>query len=114
MDVSAGLIVLGMKLDILSGRSPFYKLEYFFQDKDTELLSGEKVEPKVFNDDNVGPVMDRIYESGTIKIFSEIVLKAMKTFSIDSPYVHFDTTSITLYFRIFLIKIYLRACLKNI
>ena len=78
------------------------------------MLSGEKVEPKVFNDDNVGPVMDRIYESGTIKIFSEIVLKAMKTFSIDSPYVHFDTTSITLYFRIFLIKIYLRACLKNI
>ncbi len=97
MDVSAGLIVLGMILDILSGRSPFYKLEYFFQDKDTELLSGEKVELKVFNDDNVGPVMDRIYESGTIKIFSEIALKAMKTFSIDSRYVHFDTTSITVY-----------------
>ena len=72
-------------------------IRIFFQDKDTELLSGEKVEPKVFNDDNVGPVMDRIYESGTIKIFSEIALKAMKTFSIESPYVHFDTTSITVY-----------------
>lgn len=97
MEAPAGVIVLGMVLDTLSGRSPFYKLESFFQDKDTELLLGEKVDPKVFNDDNVGRVMDRIYEAGTIKIFSEIALNAMKTFSIESRYVHFDTTSITVY-----------------
>lgn len=36
MEVSAGIIVLGMVLDTLSGRSPFYKVERFFQDKDTE------------------------------------------------------------------------------
>jgi transposase len=97
MDLSPGIIVLGMVMDILSGRSPFYKIENFFKDKDLELLLGKKVDTKIFNDDNVGRVMDRIYETGTTKIFSELSLRALKEFGIESSYVHFDTTSVTVY-----------------
>ncbi|MBU0580033.1 MAG: IS1634 family transposase [Candidatus Margulisbacteria bacterium] len=97
MEVEPGFIILGLVLDSLSGRSPLYRLEEFFEDKDVELLLGKDLEPEVFNDDAVGRVLDKLYESGTQKIFSEISLRAQKAFNINSPYVRYDTTSKTVY-----------------
>ncbi|MBW2165213.1 MAG: DUF4277 domain-containing protein, partial [Deltaproteobacteria bacterium] len=36
MDVEPGIIFLGMVMDTLSGRTPLYRLDEFFQDQDTE------------------------------------------------------------------------------
>ena len=44
MQVSPGLTVFAMVLDTLSGRSPLYRLQKFFEDKDNELLLGEAVD----------------------------------------------------------------------
>ena len=41
MDIDPGTIFLGMVMDTLSGRTPLYRLEEFFQDQDTELLLGK-------------------------------------------------------------------------
>jgi hypothetical protein len=46
MQTSAGLTVLAMVPDTLSGRNPLYRLQHFFQDKDTELLLGQTVDDK--------------------------------------------------------------------
>src|SRR2546426_5923014 len=97
MDVDPGTIVLGMILDILSGRSPLYRLEEFFTHQDTALLLGKAVAPEVFNDDTVGRILERLYDVGTMKIFTACVVRADQVYGLDKRYVHFDTTSISVY-----------------
>ncbi len=94
MAVEPGLIVLGLILDTLSGRSPLYHLEKTFEDYDQQVLFGQVFPPGYFNDDNVGRIMDRIYEVGTQKIFSAISVAALRHFTVSTKHVHFDTTSV--------------------
>ena len=72
MDLSPGMAVLAMVLDTLSGRTLLYRLMEFFDEKDTELLLGSAVEPGRFCDYNLGRAMDKIFETGTHKIFSRL------------------------------------------
>ena len=51
MAVEPGLIVKGLVIDTLSGRSPLYHLESSFEHADRELLFGEDVPASYFNDD---------------------------------------------------------------
>ena len=97
MELSPGLTVLAMVLDSLSGRSPLYRLKEFFEEQDTELLLGVDVPDEHFCDHNLGRVMDKIYETGTQKIFSAIAQNAVDTFGVDTRKVNFDTTSISVY-----------------
>jgi transposase len=97
MAIDPGTIVLGMVLDTLSGRSPLYRLEEFFSHQDTALLLGKVVAPEAFQDDTVGRVLDRLYDTGTMKVFTACAVRADRVFGFDKRYVHFDTTSITVY-----------------
>lgn len=97
MDVEAGLMFLAMILDTLSGRSPLYRLEEFFESQDTELLLGKPVDAKSFNDDNVGRFLDKLYDAGTMKLFTEIARRAVEHFGLNCRHVHFDTTSVSLF-----------------
>jgi transposase len=93
MEVDAGTVVLGLVLDTLSGRSPLYRLEEFFARQDTALLLGKALPPHAFNDDTVGRVLDRLYEMGTMKLFTACAVRAATRFGLERRYVHFDTTS---------------------
>src|ERR671925_573569 len=93
MDVAAGTIVLGLVLDTLSGRSPLYRLEEFFAHQDTELLLGKAIPPHAFPDDTVGRVLDRLYDFGTMRLFTACAIRASMRFGLERRYVHFDTTS---------------------
>jgi hypothetical protein len=97
MAIDPGTIVLGMILDTLSGRSPWYRLEEFFAHQDTALLWGQAVAPEAFDDDTVGRVLDRLYDTGTMKVFTACAVRADQVFGFDKRYVHFDTTSMTVY-----------------
>ena len=97
MAVDPGTIVLGMILDTLSGRSPLYRLEEFFAHQDTALLLGQAITPDAFNDDTVGRVLERLYETGTMKVFTACAVRADQVVHFDKRYVHFDTTSMTVY-----------------
>src|SRR5712691_9204032 len=97
MAIDAGTIVLGMILDTLSGRSPLYRLEEFFAHQDTALLLGKAIAPGAFDDDPVGRVLDRLYDTGTMKVFTACAVRADQVFRFDKRYVHFDTTSMTVY-----------------
>jgi len=96
-DVSAGKVVMALILDTLAGRSPLYKLELSFVGQDTELLFGEEIAPAKFNDDAVGRSMDSLFEVGTGKILTAVVLSAIKQYNLDTLKVHHDTTSVTVY-----------------
>jgi len=97
MQVSAGLTVLAMVLDTLSGRNPLYRLQKFFEDKDTELLLGEPVDASAFADHNVSRVLDSLYDSGTGRLFSQIAQNAIGAFALDTACAHYDTTSISVF-----------------
>ena len=95
--VDPGTIVLAMRLDTLSGRSPLYRFAEFFAHQDTALLLGKTVAPEALNDDTVGRVLDRLYEIGTMKLFTACAVRADQVFGLDKRYVHFDTTSVSVY-----------------
>src|SRR5262245_53469063 len=97
MEVDPGTVVLGLVLDTLSGRSPLYRLEEFFAHQDMELLLGRALPPQVFNDDHVGRVLDRLYATGTLKIFTACAVRADTMCGFEKRYVHFDTTSKSVY-----------------
>ncbi|MBL0714550.1 MAG: IS1634 family transposase [Desulfosarcina sp.] len=97
MDLSPGMAILAMVLDTISGRTPLYTLTEFFEEKDTELLLGSAIEPKLFCDTNLGRAMDKIFETGTLKIFSQLSQNAISVFDVDARRVHFDTTSVSVY-----------------
>jgi hypothetical protein len=86
-----------MILDTLSGRSPLYRLEEFFAHQDTALLLGKAVAPAAFDDDTVGRVFDRLYDTGTMKVFTACTVRADQVLRLDKRYVHFDTTSVSVY-----------------
>jgi transposase len=93
MEVDAGTVVLALVLDTLSGRSPLYRLEEFFAQQDTELLLGKTVPPHALNDDTAGRVLDRLYNFGTMRLFTACAVRAATRFGLERRYVHFDTTS---------------------
>jgi transposase len=93
MEVDAGTVVLAMVLDTLSGRRPLYRLEEFFAQQDTELLLGKAVPPQALNDDTAGRVLDRLYDFGTMRLFTACAVRAATRFGLERRYVHFDTTS---------------------
>ncbi len=97
MAVDPGTIVLGLILDTLSGRSPLYRLEEFFAHQDTALLLGQAIAPDALNDDTVGRILDRLYATGTMKVFTACAVRADQALHFDKRYVHFDTTSMTVY-----------------
>ncbi len=95
--ISAGRIVLALILDTLSGRSPLYRLPEAFEDLDTELLLGERIEASGLNDDAVGRVLDLIADAGTGSILTAVALRGARIFGLDPSRVHHDTTSHSVY-----------------
>ncbi len=97
MDEEPGIIFLGMILDTLSGRTPLYRSDEFYEKQDTELLFDKQVNSESFADHNVARVLDKAWEIGSIKIFSEIAGKAVAIFGNDTRHVSFDTTSVSVF-----------------
>jgi len=86
-----------MVLDALAGRHPLYRIGAFFENIDVELLVGEAVDPDYLSDDNFGRLLDHLYEANTSRVFSHLAMNALEAFEIDSPHLHFDTTSMSVY-----------------
>src|SRR5262247_1140478 len=93
MGADARTVVLALVLDTLSGRSPLYRLEEFFAQQDTALLLGKAVPPQALNDDTAGRVLERLYDFGTMRLFTACAVRASLRFGLERRYVHFDTTS---------------------
>lgn len=97
MELAPGMAILAMVLDTLSGRTPLYRLTEFFEEKDIELLLGSAIKPERFCDTNLGRSMDKIFEVGTLKIFSQLAQNALAEFDVDPRRLNFDSTSVSVY-----------------
>lgn len=74
-----------------------YILSNFLSNKPVERLLGPKLSAEDFNDDCLGRCLDRIYEYGTTKLFSEVSLAIAAKFDMVGRSVHIDTTTLSLY-----------------
>jgi transposase len=97
MEVSPGRIVLAMILDALSGRSPLFRLNEFYADKDIELLLGEPIPLSKLSDDTLGRVLEKLWNVGTNKVLGTVMLGVMQNYDLDTSHVHHDTTSCELF-----------------
>ncbi len=97
MEVSPGRVVLALMLDALTGRSPLFRLEQFFVDKDVEHLLGEAIPLSRLNDDTLGRVLDRLADVGTNTVLGAVMIGVMKSFELDMSHVHHDVTSHSVY-----------------
>ena len=57
-------------------------------------LFGRDIDVEYFNDDVMGHTLDRLYECGTTELFSKISSVACQKLSLDSHFMHIDSTSI--------------------
>lgn len=94
MELSPGVVTLAMVIDALSGRTPLYRLKESFQNKDLAVLLGEKIDREQLGDHTLGRVLDRLYEYGTQKLFTEISTAGLAYAQIKETAGHFDTTSV--------------------
>jgi transposase len=76
MEVEAGTVVLALGLDTLRGRSPLDRLAECFAQHDTALLLGKTVPPQALHDDTAGRVLDRLYDFGTMRLFTACAVRA--------------------------------------
>jgi transposase len=98
--VSAGVVLKAMILNGLGFVSaPMYLFSRFFEDKPTEYLLGEGVQPAHLNDDKLGRVLDGLHEAGLSSLFVEVGSQAMSRFEVDGSRLHLDATSFHLHGR---------------
>ena len=93
MALRPGLVVQAMVLDTLSGRTPLYRVEQFLAGQDVELVLGDPVPAHTFNDTNLARALDAIFEAGTSNIVTELGIRAVTAFHLDSTVPSYDTTS---------------------
>ena len=73
--------------------APLYRLEAFFAHQDTARLLGQVIPPHALHDDAVGRVLDRLYDMGTMKLFTACAVRAAARFGLERRSVHCETTS---------------------
>lgn len=93
MQLSPGVAVQAMVLDVLSGRSPLYHVKGFLASQDRQLLLGEDVDPKRFSDYTLARTLDKLAAYGTGRIITELGVRAVRFFQLDTSTISFDTTS---------------------
>jgi len=97
MELSPGVAVQALVLDTLSGRSPLYRVQEFWEQEDRALLLGPDVQPSLFNDNNLGRALDAIFEAGPARIITEVGIHIAKEFGLDVSTISYDTTSVSVW-----------------
>ena len=97
MAIDPGTIVLGMILATLSGRSPWSRLEECFAPHDTARLWGQAVAPEACDEDTVGRVFARLYDTGTMHVLTAWAVRADQVLGVDTRDGPCATTAMTVY-----------------
>ena len=93
MDVDAGTVVLGLGVGYAQWPQSTVPLGRVLRPARHRTALGQDLPPHAFNDDTVGRVLDRLYDFGTMRLFTACAVRAATRFGLERRYVHFDTTS---------------------
>lgn len=95
--LSPGQRIEALVLNILAGRMPLYRVAEFYEDTATDLVFGHGVAFQHLTDDCLARALDKLAESQPRAIYSAVALRACLLEGIDHSFIHYDTTSISLY-----------------
>ena len=95
--VSCGQATQAMVLNALglSGRALYLMPEYL-ENKPVDLLIGEGLEAKDFNDDTLGRALDELQQAGITGVFGSLASAAVKEYGIEREFGHVDSSSFSL------------------
>jgi len=92
--VSYGQAVLAMILNALGFASrALYLVPQYMHNKPVDVLIGEGLEAKDFNDDTLGRALDRLYEVGVTEVFAQVARRALGVYGITYRTYHLDSSS---------------------
>lgn len=85
--------IKGLVLNLVSGRSPLYRVQDFYEGVATSALLGDEVTSTHFNDTALARLLDNFFYAEPEKIFSALSMKAIEHEDLEIDRVHADTTS---------------------
>ena len=95
--LSPGERIKALVVNILTQHKPLYRIGEAFERSDPELLLGEGVLLEDLNDDCLGRALDKLQAADARLIFSLIASRALVTAGVDTRFLHWDSTSRSLY-----------------
>ena len=95
--LSPGHRIEALVLNILAGRFPLYRVAEFYQDTATDVVFGPHIEAEHLSDDCLARALDKLALSGPRVVYGAVALRACLFEGIDRSFLHYDTTSISLY-----------------
>ena len=95
--VSAGRAVEALVLSILDGHHALYKVGRRLDERGMLPLLQPELEPESLHDTRLGQTLDALFDANLGEVFSTIALQALKTYQVETPWIHQDTTTISLY-----------------
>jgi transposase len=95
--LSCGRGVEALLLAILDGHHALYKVGARLEERGMLLLLQPGLTRTSLHDYRLGQILDALFAANLNRVFGAIVLNALEVYAIPTPWLHQDTTTITLY-----------------
>jgi transposase len=95
--LSCGRGVEALVLAILDGHHALYKVGARVEERGILPLLQEGLARESLNDYRLGQILDAVFAANLNRVFSVLALKALDVYTIPTPWLHQDTTTIALY-----------------
>src|SRR5919201_5174122 len=95
--LSCGRGVEALVLAILDGHHALYKVGKRLEERGMVMLLQPGLTRAALNDYRLGPILDALFAANLNRVFGAIALNALEVYAISTPWLHQDTTTISLY-----------------
>ena len=95
--LSCGRGVEALVLAILDGHHALYKVGKRLEERGMVALLQPGLTRAALNDYRLGHILDALFAANLNTVFGAVALKALEVYAISAPWLHQDTTTITLY-----------------
>src|SRR6266487_5616595 len=95
--LSCGRGVEALLLAILDGHHALYKVGMRLEERGMLPLLQPGLQRTTLNDYRLGQILDTLFAANLNQVFSAVALRALEVYAIPTPWLHQDTTTLTLY-----------------
>src|SRR6266487_5181874 len=95
--LSCGRGVEALLLAILDGHHALYKVGARLEERGMLSLLQAGLQHVSLNDYRLGQILDALFAANLNQVFGAVALKALEVYAIPTPWLHQDTTTLTLY-----------------
>src|SRR5215475_4505558 len=95
--LSCGRGVEALLLAILDGHHALYKVGARLEERGMLPLLQPRLTSTALHDYRLGQILDALFAANLNQVFGAVALKALEVYAIPTPWLHQDTTTLTLY-----------------